>query len=89
MKVSNQNWEKINVTPVEIKIRNELGVAVNKEDLVNVSSTVKDLFNNGEKYKQKIDEYFKTFTFNHGTAAAKGATYILNSIVEKKKNAKK
>lgn len=89
MKVSNQNWEKINVTPVEIKIRNELGVAVNKEDLVYVSSTVKDLFNNGEKYKQKIDEYFKTFTFNHGTAAAKGATYILNSIVEKKKNAKK
>ncbi len=89
MKVSNQNWEKIGVTPVEIKIRNELGVAVNKEDLVNVASTVKNLFNNGEKYKQKIDEYFKTFTFNHGTAAAKGATYILNSIVEKKKNAKK
>ena len=41
-----------------------------------------------EQYKDKIDNYFETFTFNHGTAASKGAQYILKSLVEKKKNKK-
>lgn len=85
IKANNPNWEKLNITPVEIKFRNELGVNVNKEDLVNIDKTVKQLFQDKELYRDKINTYFETFTFNHGTASQVGAKYVLNSIVNKRK----
>ena len=66
--------------------RNELGIALEKDQVCDIKQTVEYLFANGDKYKEKIDNYFETFTFNHGTAAQKGAQYILKSLVDKKKN---
>ena len=85
MKVSNENWQKINITPMEISLRSEIGVNVNKEDLVNVHYIVKDLFDKRETYKEKINKRFESFIFNHGTSAEIGAKYVLKSIVEKNK----
>ena len=86
IKANNPNWEKLEILPVEILFRNELGVNVNKEDLSSIGNIVKDLFDNAELYKGKINTYFETFTFNHGRAAEVGAQYVLKSIVNKKKN---
>lgn len=88
MKVNNPNWQKIGITPIEIKLRNEIGVAVDMDKVVNIDEIINDAIVNREKYKQKIDEYFKTFTFNHGTAAKVGAEYVLKTIVNKQKIAK-
>ena len=87
-KANNANWEKIGITPVEYVIRRELGVNIDKEQVVNADETVKELFKNAKKYQKKINDYFETFTFNHGTAAEVGAKYVLKSIVEKRKNNK-
>lgn len=84
IKANNPNWEKLGVTPVEIKFRTELGVNVNKEELDVVDETVKKLMDNREDYKTKINEYFSTFTFNHGNAGEIGAQYVLKSIIKKK-----
>lgn len=86
IKACNQNWQKIGITPVEIRIRDEIGVAVDKDKVCDIKAIAQDLFENGDRYKQQIDACFETFTFNHGTAAQKGAQYILKSLVEKKKN---
>lgn len=85
-KVLNPEWEKVGITPIEIKLRNIIGVDVEKENLGDIGNTVKELFKNQKTYKAKINEYYKTFTFNHGNAAEYGAKYILNSIAEKRKN---
>ncbi|MBQ8426424.1 MAG: membrane protein insertase YidC [Clostridia bacterium] len=85
MKVCNQNWQKIDITPVEINLRSEIGVNVNKEDLDKVKVIVKELFDNRETYKNKINERFESLIFNHGTAAEVGAQYVLKSIIEKRK----
>ncbi|MDE7453933.1 MAG: membrane protein insertase YidC [Clostridia bacterium] len=84
-KVSNPEWEKVGITPMEIKIRKILGVDVEKEDLGNIADIVKDLFKNQSKYKTEIREYYKDYTFNHGNAAEKGAQYILKSLSQKNK----
>lgn len=86
MKVVNENWEKIGIVPTEIQIRNILGKTVEKEDTKQIHLTVKELFKDSKKYKKQIAEYFENYTYNHGTAAEKGAKYILKSLVEKRKN---
>ena len=92
MKCLNENWEKINLTPVEITLRNELGIAVDKDKLGGIGGILKTLSDNGEEYAAKIENYFKDFTYNHGCAGKKGAEYILKSLSEKRnlnKNEKK
>ncbi|MBQ4542343.1 MAG: membrane protein insertase YidC [Clostridia bacterium] len=88
MKVCNQNWQKIEITPIEIKLRDIIGVNIEKEDVEKIDETIKNLFKDKKEFKKKIEEYFETFTYNHGTAAEKGAKYILQSLIEKKKNKK-
>ena len=85
MKVSNKNWEKIGITPQEIKIRDILGTNINKEDVKNVAEIVKNLLQNKQEYAEKISKYYESYTFNHGTAGEHGAKYILKSLIEKKK----
>lgn len=85
-KICNPEWEKIGITPVEMTLRKELGVDVEKHDLCNICDTVKELFENQNKYKTKIQKYYENFTFNHGNAAENGAKYILKSLSQKSKN---
>ncbi|MDE5943715.1 MAG: membrane protein insertase YidC [Clostridia bacterium] len=87
-KINNPEWEKVGIMPVEMTLRKELGVDVEKQDLGNICGIVKDLFKNQNKYKTKIRKYYEDFTFNHGTAAEKGAQYILKSLSQKSKNKK-
>lgn len=85
-KINNPEWEKVGITPVEMKLRKELGADVEKEELSDIGNIVKELFKNQSKYKIKINNYYKTFTFNHGNAAEHGAKYILNSLAQKRNN---
>ncbi len=87
MKVCNENWQKIGLTPVEMDIRDKIGVSVEKDALENIGRTVETLLSEREKYAEAIASYFQTFTFNHGTAAKKGAEYILKSLMRKKQAA--
>ena len=85
MKVVNQNYKKIGLDPVEISLRNELGMAVEKEELENADQIVAKLLAETESYSKKIAERFDSLIFNHGTSAKVGAKYLLTSLVNKKK----
>ena len=85
MKASNPNWEKINITPMEIQIRDILGVSVDKQDVHKIDEIVEGLIKNKKEYASTIEKYFENYTFNHGTSAKYGANYILKSLIEKKK----
>lgn len=84
-KCGNPNWQKIGMTPVEISLRKELGVSLNKEETVNIKAAVEELFKNGESYKNKITEIYSKFLYNHGSAAEVGAKQLLRLLAEKRK----
>ncbi len=84
MKCPNPNFKKIALTPVEISLRDILGVSLEKDKLGTVDKVVKDLFKKSNDYKQTITDTFDNLIFNHGKASSVGADYILQSIVEKR-----
>ena len=88
MKCCNPNWKKISSTPVEITLRDEIGVSVNKEDLEGISNVVDGLLDNAGAYEKVIQEKFDSFLFNHNKAGEAGATYILNALVKMAKEKK-
>ncbi len=84
-KCLNPNWEKIGLTPVEISLRDELGRSIDPEDLPSsVAAVVRELLEQSDSYRARIDARFETLLYNHGTAGEAGAKYILQSLTEKR-----
>ena len=84
VKCNNPNYEKISLEPVEISLRNQLGVSLNKDEMSKVDDTIKDLLSKEDEYKEKITNIYNDFIFNHGKAGEAGARYILKSLASKK-----
>jgi YidC/Oxa1 family membrane protein insertase len=86
IKCMNPNWEKIDCTPVEISLRDRVGVSVDTDKLNTCNEIVKDLLNRSEEYHAIISDVLQNHLYNIGTAGEAGADYILNSLVEKKQS---
>ena len=89
MKVLNPNWQKIDCEPVEITLRNVIGVAIEKDETANIGAVAAELFERGAEYEQKIEKVLEEFLFNIGGAEKAGADYILNSLRAKAELRKK
>ncbi len=87
-KCGNPNWEKVGLKPVEMTLRGEVGVNVEKSEAKNVKAVVEKLLGEEEIYGKKIAEIYEEFIYNHGTAGEKGAKYILTSLAAKAKQKK-
>ena len=85
MKVENPNWQKIDCVPVEISLRDRIGVAIDKEDLATVDETVEVLLRESEVYRERIEEAYGEHFFNIGTSAHVGALYILGQLRKRQK----
>ena len=84
MKCPNPNYTKIEHTPVEISLRNEIGVAIEKDEVHKLPEILQNLSDNAEHYKNVIEDTHQNMIFNHGSAAKVGADYILRSLANKK-----
>ena len=85
IKCMNPNWEKIGLTPVEITLRDQVGVSIDKERVCECRAIAADLFARADEYEKKIAEVLAHHIYNQGRAGEVGANYLLNSLVEKRK----
>ena len=84
MKVENPNWKKINCVPVEISLRDVIGISMDKQDLDKTLPKAKELLENPDRYADRIKHALSEHFYNQGYAAKAGALYILNSLQNKK-----
>ena len=85
MKVLNPNWEKIGCEPIEITLRDEIGVSIEKSDVKDVDKYVSDMLGRSGEFEQRIDAALHKAVYNVGSGAKVGAKYILNQIANRKK----
>ena len=85
IKCMNPNWEKIGLTPVEITLRDVVGVSIDKDRVGECRAVADELFAKADEYEQKISEVLAQHIYNQGRAGEVGANYLLGSLVEKRK----
>ncbi len=85
MKVLNENWQKIECEPIEITLRNEIGISIEKSDVSKIGDIAKDTFSRSREYEQKIEKVLYRAVYNVGGSNAVGAKYILQKLVEKQR----
>ena len=85
MKVANPNWQKIGITPMEIEIRNQVGIALDKEELDKTAEAVNTLLSHRDEYREKILEVRDSHLYNIDDHALTGARYVLTRLQEMQK----
>ena len=86
LKMENENYKLIDIVPQEIRLRDVLGVSLDKEQLASDFAGTVDKLINDSSFKDKIKKEREEYFYNLGTGGAMGAKHIINRLVNKKKN---
>ena len=80
MKVQNNEYSNLNIEPLEIKIRKELGKCINIKDIIKTNKYVKELLDNKQKYVKEIIACRKKYLYNWGNSSKVGGDYIMSLL---------
>lgn len=80
MKVLNPDYDKYKNLPLDISLRDQVGVSLDLDKVHHARSTVDKLLAEHDAYKQKIEEVFRQCVFNIGSSGVAAGQYILKSL---------
>lgn len=80
MKISNKEYDKIDVESFDIASRNLIGISISPDNLNEVSSAVDELINNGEKYAEKLERLTREHFCNLGHCGEIAGKYIVDRL---------
>jgi YidC/Oxa1 family membrane protein insertase len=86
MKIVNPNYEYIKTVPLDIALRDEIGVSVDVEDLEKIGEICETLIAGKGDWKDRISGIVEHYIYNIGDGAKNGADYIIGRIDYKRKN---
>lgn len=89
MKIMNPEYQKIDVEPFNIWVRNEIGEVVSVDNCKDINKVVSKMLEEGKKYEEKINKLVNDSVYNIGKSGEVGAGYIINTIQEKINKRKK
>lgn len=89
MKIMNPEYQKVDVPPINIWGREEIGEVVKLKDVKRINEVVERMLRNPDKYKKKIQKLRKEYVYNPGKSAQVGAEYIISCVQNKIKERKK
>lgn len=82
MKVMNSEWEKLDIVPIDIRIRDQLGASIDLENMSHVGDLVDTLIRNTAEYHDVIARLKQETFFQLGHSGEVGGQYILNRLKE-------
>jgi len=75
-KVRNTNYKELGIEPIEMSLRDKIGVVVSPNEVSSVPRVISELLTKGADYKERIIELREKYVFNFGCSAEVGADYI-------------
>lgn len=89
MKVMNPEYDKIDVVPFDIRIRSQLGAALELDQLDHAGETARELLDHPEQYRDLIQEVKEREIYNLGKGAEAAGRYLVRRIasIEARRNA--
>ena len=84
MKIINPNYELIPAVPLDISLRDEIGISIDIESLSEIGETCKKLIEEKDAWHDKITSILEEYIYNIGNGAKNGGEYIIDSILRKR-----
>lgn len=80
MKVLNTEYTRYENQPLDISLRDLVGVSLETDELNKIPKTVASLLEESESYKEKIESVMNQYVFNIGHSGEAGAKYLIQSL---------
>ena len=80
MKVMNPDYEKIDIVPKNIKLRDVIGKSVDPDKAEEVKPAIEYLLEHAGEYSKTIDDTFHQYIFNIGKSKILCGKYILKRL---------
>ena len=80
MKVMNPEYTKLSMEPLDITLRNKVGLSLNLDQVKNADTAIAELLSNRNKYEAMIDEIIETYFFKFENSGKTIADYIINRL---------
>jgi len=81
MKIMNPEYKRIPCIPLDISLRDEIGISLDTDNLHNLYDTVKQLLSEKDMYHDKIKEILAKNIFNIGHSKQVAGDYLINSVI--------
>lgn len=80
MKIMNIDYDKINIVPMDIILRNIIGKSIEVNQLNNITETVNELMTASNYSKERMIQIRDEYLFNVGKSGKIGATYLMKRL---------
>lgn len=87
-KINNPEYEKLGIEPLEFKLRDEVGIRMQPNQLEGLAEKLRQLLNEGQTNAEKIRLIRDTYIANFGSSGKVGGRYILQQLVALQERAK-
>lgn len=88
-KINNREYDRISVKPLEITLRDKIGIQVEPDNLTDIADKINELLDLADKYADEITAIVDKYIANFGRSGAVGSKYIIDRLIEigkKRKN---
>lgn len=82
-KINNPDYTKISVVPLEISLRDKIGVQVDPQNFNNLAEIIERLIACKDDYSHEIAAIVEKYIANFGRSGEVGSKYIISRLVEK------
>jgi YidC/Oxa1 family membrane protein insertase len=82
IKVMNSEYHKLGIEPLDITLRNKLGVSVDIDKLSSLPEIIEDMRNNSEKYRISIETTVAEYLFYPGRNGEAAGKYIAYRFIQ-------
>lgn len=83
-KINNEDYQLLTVEPLEISLRDQIGVRVGMNEMKTVPDQVRELLAQGDAWKERITDIFEKNIANFGHSGEVGARYLAGQIMKKR-----
>ncbi|NLA81477.1 MAG: hypothetical protein GX849_01340, partial [Clostridiaceae bacterium] len=84
MKILNPEWEEIPIIPLDISLRDQIGLSVDPGDLDQLADLVAGLLADKAGYEDRISRLVSRNIFDVGDGARAGGAYIIQALENKR-----
>lgn len=88
MKVANPRWGELGIDPANVSLRDKIGIALEPSELNRSKESILRLLEQQARYKETLLSIRKEYLFHFSQGGVAGSQYILNSLLEKRKQQK-
>lgn len=80
MKIMNPDYKKLDIEPINIWIRNEVGKLITIDELGTLDDVVREMLSKRDEYREKITALTQRCVYNLGKSSEVGGKYLIEAV---------